>query len=180
MALGVLARSGSNAPIYLSGYDRGYEAVPFPGLYDPGTAGAVSPLLNAFEAVQAECSPCPGADAFPLEVAPVPEVAEYLQALDDVCARTQQPGPVRVALDELSWSLLDATLKAVPCPALARAAGLTAPHRDSLNAEHRRLLAAIEQHAAVNESSLVLNLIPAPLPSQPLGSITSAEIRRKH
>jgi len=155
MALGILARTGSNAPIYLSGYDRGYEAVPFPGLYDPGTAGAVSPLLNAFEAVQAECSPCPGADAFPLEVAPVPEVAERLQALDDVCTRTQQPGPVRAALDELSWSLLDATLKAVPGPALARAAGLTAPHRNSLNAEHRRLLAAIEHHMAVAESSLV-------------------------
>jgi len=180
LALGALAQTGSAAPIYLSGYDCGYEAVPFPGLYDPETAGAVSPLLNAFEAARAGCSPCPGADAFPSEVAPGPGLAEGLRALDDVCARTQQPGPVRAALDELSWSLLDATLQAVPGQALARAAGLTAPHRDSLNAEHRRLLAAIEQHAAVNESSLVLNLIPAPLPSQPLGSITSAEIRRKH
>ncbi len=155
MALGVLARTGSTAPIYLSGYDRGYEAVPFPGLYDPETAGAVSPLLNAFEAAQAGRSPCPEADAFPLEVAPVPEAAERLQALNDVCARTQRPGRVRAALDELSWSLLDATLKAVPCQALARAAGLTAPHRDSLNAEHRRLLAAIEHHIAAAESSLV-------------------------
>jgi nucleoside-diphosphate-sugar epimerase len=155
MALGVLARTGSNAPIYLSGYDHGYEAVPFPGLYDPETAGAVSPLLNTFEAAQAGCSPCPGADAFPLEVAPVPEVAERMQALDEVCARTHLPGPVRAALDELSWSLLDATLKAVPCQALVRAAALIAPHRDSLNAEHRRLLAVIEHHMAVAESSLV-------------------------
>jgi nucleoside-diphosphate-sugar epimerase len=155
MALGVLKRTGSGAPIYLSGYDHGYEAVPFPGLYDPETAGAVSPLLNAFEAARAGCSPCPGADAFPLEVAPVPGLAERMQALDDVCARTQQPGPVRAALDELSWSLLDATLTAVPGQALVRAARLAAPHRDSLNAEHRRLLAVIEHHAAVGESSLV-------------------------
>ena len=155
MALGVLSRTGSRAPIYLSGYDRGYEAVPFPGLYDPETAGAVSPLLNAFEAAQAGCSPCPEADAFSLEVAPVPEAAERLQALDDVCARTRRPGPVRAALDELSWSLLHATLTAVPCQALVRAAGLTAPHRDGLNTEHRRLLAAIEHHIAVAESSLV-------------------------
>jgi len=155
MALGVLMRTGSNTPIYFSGYDRGYEAVPFPGLYDPQTAGAVSPLLNAFEAARAGCSPCPGADAFPLEMAPVPELAERMQALDDVCARTQQPGPVRAALDELSWSLLDATLQAVPGQALVRAARLAAPHRDSLNAEHRRLLAAIEQHAAVDESARV-------------------------
>ena len=78
-----------------------------------------------------------------------------MQALDDLCARTQQAGPVRAALDELSWSLLDATLTAVPYQALARAAGLTAPHRNSLNAEHRRLLAAIEHHRAVGKSSLV-------------------------
>jgi hypothetical protein len=51
--------------------------------------------------------------------------------------------------------LLDATLKAVPCQALVRAAGLTAPHRDGLNAEHRRLLAVIEHHIAAAESSLV-------------------------
>ena len=155
MALGALARTGSATPIYVSGYDRGYEAVPFPGLYDPETAGAVSPLFNAFEAARAGCSPCPGADAFQLEVAPVPGPAERMQALDDLCARTQQAGPVRAALDELSWSLLDATLTAVPYQALARAAGLTAPHRNSLNAEHRRLLAAIEHHRAVGKSSLV-------------------------
>jgi hypothetical protein len=46
-------------------------------------------------------------------------------------------------------------LKAVPGQALARAARLAAPHRDSLNAEHRRLLAGIEQHAAVGESARV-------------------------
>ncbi len=155
MALGALARTGSAAPIYFSGYDRGYEAVPFPGLYDPETAGEVSPLMNAFEAARAQRSPCPGADVFQLDVAPVPGLAERMQALEDVCARTQQPAPVREALDDLSWSLLDATLKAVPGQALARAAALTEPHRDSLNAGYRRLLAAIEHHMAVGESSLV-------------------------
>jgi nucleoside-diphosphate-sugar epimerase len=155
VALGALARTGSAAPIYFSGYDRGYEAVAFPGLYDPKTAGEVSPLLNAFEAAQAERSPCPRADAFALKMAPVPGLAERMQALEDVCARTQQPRPVRAALDELSWSLLDATLKAVPSRELARAVALTAPHRDSLSAGHQRLMAAIERHAAVGESSLV-------------------------
>jgi len=155
MALGVLGRTGSAAPIYFSGYDRGYEATPFPGLYDPETAGDVSPLLNAFEAAQAEQSPCPGADAFQLDVAPVPELAERMQALDDICARTRDPGPVRAVLDELSWSLLDATLQALPHDALARAAELTAPHRDNLNAEHVRMLKAVEHHMAVGESSLI-------------------------
>src|SRR6202042_1891790 len=114
----------------------------FPGLYDPETAGEGSPLMNAFEAARAGRSPCPGADVFQLDLRPLPGLAARMQALEDVCARTQQPAPVRAALDELSWSLLDATLKAVPGQALARAAALTAPHRDSLNAGYRRLLAA--------------------------------------
>src|SRR3984957_10304317 len=44
LALAVLGRSGSPTPVYVSGYDRGYEEIPFPGLYDPLTAGDVSPL----------------------------------------------------------------------------------------------------------------------------------------
>src|SRR5206468_2810530 len=48
LALGVLRRTGSAAPVYFSGYEPGYEDVPFPGLYDPRTAGEVSPLLSAF------------------------------------------------------------------------------------------------------------------------------------
>jgi FlaA1/EpsC-like NDP-sugar epimerase len=50
LAVAVLGRSGSATPIYFSGYDPGYEEIPFPGLYDPMTAGDVRPLVNAFEA----------------------------------------------------------------------------------------------------------------------------------
>lgn len=49
LALDVLARSGSATPLYVSGYDQGYEEISFPGLYDQMTAGDVSPLLNAFK-----------------------------------------------------------------------------------------------------------------------------------
>ena len=68
VTLGVLARTGSPTPIYISGYDRGYEPIPFPGLYDPLTAGEVSPLLSAFEAAKAEAMPGGMVDAFPLAV----------------------------------------------------------------------------------------------------------------
>jgi nucleoside-diphosphate-sugar epimerase len=155
VALGVLARTGSAAPIYFSGYDRGYEAAPFPGLYDPLTAGDVSPLLSAFEAPRAEPAWSPAADAFPLEVASSPALDERMLALEDACARTREPPAVRAALDDLSWSLLDATLEVVPREVLARAARLTAPHRSGLSAEHQRMLAAIERYAAVHESALV-------------------------
>lgn len=154
VALGAIARTASAAPVYFSGYDRGYEAAPFPALYDPLTAGDVSPLLSAFEAPRARQSSGQGTDAFPLHVASSPALGERLLALEDACARTQESAAVRAALDELSWALLDATLEAVPQGTLVRAARLAAPHRGALSAEHGRMLAAIERCAAVSESAL--------------------------
>ena len=155
VTLGVLARTGSATPIYVSGYDRGYEPIPFPGLYDPLTAGEVSPLLSAFEAATAE--PMPGAmvDAFPLAVTPGPELDRRLQELDEACRSTEDPAVLRPALDQLSWALLDATLSAVDQPVLARAAQLTVKHQGTLIPEHRRMLAAIMREAGISESALV-------------------------
>jgi nucleoside-diphosphate-sugar epimerase len=155
VTLGVLARTGSATPIYVSGYDRGYEPIPFPGLYDPLTAGEVSPLLSAFEAATAE--PMPGAmvDAFPLAVTPGPELDGRLQELDAACRSTQDPAVLRSALDQLSWALLDATLSAVDQPVLARAAQLTVKHQGTLIPEHQRMLAAIMRAAGISESALV-------------------------
>ena len=151
LAVGVLAEAGSPAPIYISGYDRGYEEVPFPGLYDPATAGEVSPLLNAFEAARVTDRPCPMVDAFPLEMKPDPEPGKLLAALEDACATTEDPHVVRAALDELSWSLLDVTLRAAPPRALARSAALADPHRSALSREHQRLLAAIRRDAGLSD-----------------------------
>ena len=148
VALGVLAWTGSRVPIYFSGYDRGYEAMPFPGLYDPMTAGDVSPLISAFEATGARRSCCPDVDVFPLQVASADALDERMDALARTCARTEEPGAVRAALDEVSWSLFDATLSAVPRLVLTRAAQISSPHRDRLDARHERMLAAIEHHAA--------------------------------
>jgi nucleoside-diphosphate-sugar epimerase len=159
VALGVLAWTGSGAPIYFSGYDRGYEAMPFPGLYDPMTAGDVSPLISAFEATGARRSCCPDVDVFPLQLAAADELEERMATLAGTCARTEEPGAVRAALDELSWSLFDATLSAVPRQVLARAAQLSTPYRDRLNASHERMLAAIERHAAT------VNPVPSRAPA---------------
>ena len=54
---------------------------------------------------------------------------------------------VRGALNELSWSLLDCTLRAAPRKALMRSAAMAQRHSDSLGADHRRILQAIEDHA---------------------------------
>ena len=148
LALAVLARSGSATPIYFSGYDQGYEEIPFPGLYDPLTAGDVSPLFNAFEAAAVVGSPCPMVDAFRMDMAPEPRAMKLLAALAEVCDRTEDPAVVRGALNELSWSLLDCTLQAAPGQALMRSVAMAQRHHDSLGADHRRVLQAIEDHAS--------------------------------
>ena len=155
VTLGVLARTSSATPIYISGYDRGYEPIPFPGLYDPLTAGEVSPLLSAFEAAKAEAMPGGAVDAFPLIVTPSAELQQRLQALDEACQSTEDPAVLRPALDQLSWTLLDATLGAVAQPVLARAAQLTAKHQGGLIPEHQRMLTAIMREAGISESALV-------------------------
>lgn len=155
VTLGVLARTQSATPIYISGYDRGYEPIPFPGLYDPLTAGEVSPLLSAFEAAKAEAMPGGAVDAFPLIVTPVAELQQRIQALDEACQSTEDPDVLRAALDQLSWTLLDATLGAVDKRVLARAAQLTAKHQGGLIPEHQRMLATIIREAGISESALV-------------------------
>jgi hypothetical protein len=108
----------------------------------------VSPLLNAFEAGAGVDSPCPMVDAFRVEMAQEPGAVKLLGALAGVCDRTEDPNAVRGALNELSWSLLDASLSAAPGRALARAAAMAQRHRESLGADHRRVLEAIMDHAS--------------------------------
>jgi len=143
LALGVLADTGAVVPVYFSGYDAGYEEVPFPGLYDPLTAGDVSPLLNAYEAVALVRPAVPGADAFQLRFAADARLHEMLSGLQDICARTSDPVALRQELNELSWNLLDATLRAAPRKALLRSAALAKAHWDTMSSDHRRVLEAI-------------------------------------
>src|ERR1700722_6925770 len=146
LAVGTLIQDKSASPIYLSGHDPGYESVPFPGLYDPLTAGDVSPLLSAFEAIYAEQDAASGVDAFTVafDLSRVPD--DLLARLEQASGVSDDQAPVRRALDELSWHVLDGTLSALPQRALARAAKLTEPHEDRLSSDHRKMLEAIRQH----------------------------------
>jgi NAD(P)-dependent dehydrogenase (short-subunit alcohol dehydrogenase family) len=146
VALGVLASKQSRTPVYISGYDPGYEEVPFPGLYDPATAGDVSPLLNAFEAAALVDSPCPMVDAFKLEMAEDTVSTKLLGVLDEVCGQTEDPTEVRCSLDDLSWSLLDATLTAADRTTLNRSAKLICQHEERMTPVHRRVTRAIKSH----------------------------------
>lgn len=157
LAIGTLCRVGSIQPIYFSGHDPGYEVAPFPGLYDPHTAGDVSPLFNGLEALHAEQDPDHGVDActVSLELSRVPD--EHLLRLEQACwtaTTTEHTGlaadrtdAVRAALDELSWAVFSAALAAAPKAALLRAIRLTEPHAGELSCEHARMLEAIRRHA---------------------------------
>jgi nucleoside-diphosphate-sugar epimerase len=145
LTLGVLAARDSDAPVYLSGYDPGYEEVPFPGLYDPATAGDLSPLLNAFEAAVVVPSECPMTNVFEAGFAPEPRAAELSAELAAVCGETDDPQRVRAALRELSWALLDATLAVAPPEALARAARIANRHVATLTADHGQILRTIQK-----------------------------------
>jgi nucleoside-diphosphate-sugar epimerase len=147
VALGTLAAARSRTPIYISGYDPGYEEVAFPGLYDPATAGDVSPLLNAFETAALTAKPCPMVDAFRLEMTAGPAAPKQLADLEASWDRGLCDDVIRQALDDLSWSLLDATLAAGAPTALARCARLTRRHQDAMSPAHRKILRAINDHA---------------------------------
>jgi hypothetical protein len=148
LTLGVLAARDSGAPVYLSGYDPGYEEVPFPGLYDPATAGELSPLLNAFEAAAVVPSECPMTDVFEAGFAPEPRAAELSAELAAICGETDDPQRVRAALRELSWSLLDGTLAVAPPEALTRAARIAGRHAATLTADHRQICKPSKSGAA--------------------------------
>lgn len=136
LALGVLARTGSSAPLYFSGYDPGYEAESFPALYDPLTSGDVSPLVNALEAAAAVATPCGRCDAFTMPAGP-----GLGKLLTEFAA-----APTRDALTDLSWSLLDLALQNAPRSSLARASKLAGTR--CLGPDHQRILDAIRAYDA--------------------------------
>ena len=162
LALGMITETKSDSPVYLAGYERGYEEVPFPGLYDPRTAGDLSPLINAFEAVGAVAGRTPAVDAFDLPAPCCDEPAvDRFEQLEALCEQAYGNGyapagdygaetesAVRAALDALSWDLLDNTLHDMPPAQLARTIRLTAANEDVLNPVNRRILAALRRAAA--------------------------------
>lgn len=66
-----------------------------------------------------------------------------LSMIDESCVRTHDPVLLRHELNELSWTLLDATLRTSPQITLTRSAALAKAHWDTMRPDHRRVLEAI-------------------------------------
>ena len=155
VALGAIAQTASAAPVYIAGYEHGYEEQAFPGLYDPMTAGDVSPLINVFEAVGAKTASSEQVDMFtPDLLADDAGAVRALASLEAACipALTGEPDPevVRRRLDELSWALLEATVVEIPAQHRARAVRLAERSVAALPEQHphHRLLETLRPDAA--------------------------------
>jgi hypothetical protein len=127
--------------------------VSFPGLYDPATAGDVSPLLSAFEAIHTEQDFERGVDAC-TATHDLSKVSDETIARLELASQAGAEGPLRAALDALSWQMLEGTLAALPVSTLRRAAQLTEPYEAGLSCDHRNMLNAIRQHCT-SESAAV-------------------------
>lgn len=146
LALGMIIETRSPSPIYVAGYEQGYESEAFGGLYDPRTAGGISPLINMFEAASVVPGDCTETDAF--DILPPSDDAEAqrrFDELEELCDRTCDPAALRAPFEALSVALLDATLRDVPKPALRRAIELATQRRTGPNRAHDLLLDAMRK-----------------------------------
>lgn len=156
VALGTLAETGSASPIYVCGHEEGYESSPFPALYDPATAGDVSPLINAFEAPFVAQGMCAAVDRFDAAAPPEDhEALDRLNRLERLCRQTTDARALRPEFAALCQALLEATLRALPDRAVARA--LTFAERGHpLDPAHAPMLDALRRRVGIAAS------VPAP------------------
>lgn len=142
LALGTIRRSGRTGAIYVSGYTAGYEAISFPGLYDPRFAGETGPLVNSLECAGATWTKCGGQIVqFPLLCGDTSPSAG-LDGLLDSCSANQPVAALREGLHKLSVELLQESIKSASGVALDRVRRLSSP-TGSIAGDHADVFAAI-------------------------------------
>ena len=148
LTLGALSRADSIPAIYFSGRDPGYRGnVPFPGQYDSQYSWQFGPLINAFEARRARTADYGHVDIFLRRPATDVRLESDLFALRECCAIGKPDEEIRKNLDELSWSIFETDLDAVPAEALLRIYNSETSRRSPESLAHPRIMAAIEGRA---------------------------------
>lgn len=119
LTIGFLATVGSSTPIYICGYEAGYEQTPYPGLYDPRNAGGRSPLFSALEPTrQAHVSA--GIDLWTVPP-PVDRIPRHLIAsVGRAAGASAEPNALIRLLRQACWATLASTTQALPTAVLAR------------------------------------------------------------
>jgi nucleoside-diphosphate-sugar epimerase len=151
VALDVIDRAGTGAPVHISGYEKGYEEAAYPGTFDPRQTAASTPLFNVLEAA-AVLPDGPLGSA--VEHTPLPWTVDeqldgQLMSLQSALRRGADEDALREELLRASASLLRATFAAAPSSGLATVAALAGDgpfcaweHR----LVHRHLRTALESH----------------------------------
>lgn len=120
LALGTGLAMERIAPIYICGFEAGYEAQPHPALYDPQLSLEFTPLFNGLEAGGGEASGlCPEIDRVTIAVEEAEGQLESLEMLEISCLDSHR-GEAKAALNSLSWELLAGRLKCSPVEARQR------------------------------------------------------------
>jgi nucleoside-diphosphate-sugar epimerase len=133
LALAVASEGSQLRPIYVAGYEPGYEDSYYPGLYDPETAADVSPLLNAFEAARARDAGNVGIDASSMQVPDRARIVDMLKPLDPAFRRRAQASYLRAELNAVSLALFEAALESSAPDLIRRLVRLTAPWRGQMS-----------------------------------------------
>lgn len=146
-ALGAGLATGEIAPLYIRGFQPGYESEPHPAVYDPRISGDFSPLLNGMEAVAAAPSRLnPEIDRAPYDALETEGQLSCLDALEVSCFGADEAA-LRAALKAVSWELLMGRLKTYPVEARQRALGMgsTAAGGLELSSDHRLTTRALAE-----------------------------------
>jgi nucleoside-diphosphate-sugar epimerase len=132
MAVGLLGQRSNFPPIYFPGFDPGYEKGVYPGLYDPRTAGDLSPLINAIEAVSAaEVRDVPAVDGFELTLPVNGTIDDLVDGLAHECS-TGDPASVTRMLCQASRTMSYTTFASADPSLFSRLQRLAASSGGSL------------------------------------------------
>lgn len=118
-ALGVLAVTGSQSPIYFSPSIPGYESIDLPPIFRHVDNPDTMPLVGQFELARAKKTAACG------EVVAMPTAATNREEVSEVIARIRAPQESSAASlkSDLSWALLDSILGALDESTLREALG---------------------------------------------------------
>lgn len=128
LAVGWLASIAEPPPLYICGFEAGYEFAQYPGLYDPQSSGDRSPLFNALEAPDvADSVYSEDVDLCRIRLQDDPWTRTLLERLEHAAAGNAEPATLRARIEECGWAMWSNTVAALPSSVLDRHIDLTRP-----------------------------------------------------
>lgn len=142
LALDRMRESGRISPIYFCGYEPGYEAAGYPGLYDPDVSGETGPLINALEGYSATAVLGGQLNHVPIAVGDSDLFHAVVNELNLHCVQQSPASVLRDRLNAASYEGLVALLGRTEAFAIERLSELATRYR-SATEEHRMIASTI-------------------------------------